>query len=119
MGFALITTLLGLIVSIFLNLSSTEIFSLFNRRLDRIAEKSDELRFRLMELVSAPPVNEDTLIDGMPLEPSFTPVVTPAPLPLKVEPVEDELEGDEEKEVEDEDGDDAQPVKPVVLAICC
>lgn len=112
MGFALITTLLGLIVSIFLNLSSTEIFSLFNRRLDRIAEKSDELRFRLMELVTIPPVNEDTLIDGMPVEPTFTPVVTPKPLPIQAEPVEDELEEDEEV---DDSEEDAPPVKPVVL----
>ena len=63
MGVALITTLLGLVVSIILNLSSTEVFSFFNRRLDRIGEKSDELRFRLMELVT---VSEDTLIDAVP-----------------------------------------------------
>ena len=65
MGFALITTLLGIIVSIILNLSSTEVSSYFNRRLDRIAEKSDELRFRLMELVMR---TEDTLLDAMPPE---------------------------------------------------
>ncbi len=63
MGFALITTLLGIIVSIILNLSSTEISSYFNRRLDRIAEKSDELRFRLMELAMT---TEDTLMDAVP-----------------------------------------------------
>ncbi|GIV60205.1 MAG: hypothetical protein KatS3mg043_1294 [Rhodothermaceae bacterium] len=50
MGVALITTLLGLIVSIILNLSSTEVFSFFNRRLDQITNKADELRFRLMEI---------------------------------------------------------------------
>ena len=50
MGVALLTTLLGLVVSIILNLSSTEVFSFFNKRLDRVTEKSDELRFRLMEL---------------------------------------------------------------------
>ena len=54
MGLALISTLLGLVVSIILNFSSTEIFSLFNKRLDRVTEKSDELRFRLMELASGP-----------------------------------------------------------------
>lgn len=52
MGVALITTLLGLIVSIILNLSSTEVYSFFNRRLDEIGDKADELRFRLMELAS-------------------------------------------------------------------
>ncbi len=50
MGVALITTLLGLVVSIILNLSSTEVFSFFNRRLDQITNKADELRFRLMEI---------------------------------------------------------------------
>lgn len=73
MGIALITTLLGLVVSIILNLSSTEIFGLFNRRLDRIAAKSDELRFRLMELVTPA---EDTLRDDYPHELS----VSPAPV---------------------------------------
>lgn len=115
MGFALITTLLGLIVSIFLNLSSTEIFSLFNRRLDRIAEKSDELRFRLMELVSTPPVNEDTLIDGMPMQQAYTPVVTPTPLPLQVqEPVEDEVD-DVEEEGGEQEKEEKPAIKPVVL----
>lgn len=85
MGVALITTLLGLVVSIILNLSSTEIFSFFNRRLDRIAEKSDELRFRLMELVE---VTDDTLIDAMP--PDFAvsqpPVTVPEVKPAKLPP---------------------------------
>ena len=59
MGFALITTLLGLIASIVLNLCSTEVFGIFNRRLDLIADKSDELRFRLMELAADEgPVNQ-------------------------------------------------------------
>lgn len=52
MGVALITTLLGLVVSIILNLSSTEVYSFFNRRLDEIGDKADELRFRLMELAN-------------------------------------------------------------------
>jgi hypothetical protein len=53
MGIALITTLLGLVVSIILNLSATELSTAFDKRLDRIAKKSDELRFRLLELVAA------------------------------------------------------------------
>ena len=77
MGVALITTLLGLVVSIVLNLSSTEVFSFFNRRLDRISSKSDELRFRLMELVV---VTEDTLIDQPP--PDFA-VAPAAAIPEK------------------------------------
>lgn len=74
MGFALITTLLGIIVSIILNLSSTEVSSYFNRRLDRIAEKSDELRFRLMELVMR---TEDTLMDAMPPELAIPSIQSP------------------------------------------
>ena len=74
MGVALITTLLGLVVSIVLNLSSTEVFSFFNRRLDRIGEKSDELRFRLMELVT---VSEDTLIDAVPPDFAAPPAAPP------------------------------------------
>ena len=74
MGVALISTLLGLVVSIILNLSSTEIFSLFNKRLDRIAEKSDELRFRLMELA---PLGEE-MSHGEPYVPEYAP---PAVIP--------------------------------------
>jgi len=50
MGVALVSTLLGLVVSIILNLSSTEIYSFFDKRIDQIEDKADELRFRLMEI---------------------------------------------------------------------
>lgn len=50
MGIALITTLLGLVVSIILNFASTELSTVFNKRLEVVSTKSDELRFRLMEL---------------------------------------------------------------------
>jgi len=56
MGIALITTLLGLVVSIILNFSATELSTFFNRRLEQVSRKSDELRFRLMELAPAAPV---------------------------------------------------------------
>ena len=49
MGLALITTLLGLVVSIILNLCLTEVSNIFTRRLDTVAAKADELRFRLMK----------------------------------------------------------------------
>ena len=48
MGVALISTLLGLVVSITLNLISTEVHSFFDNRLDQIEDKADELRFRLL-----------------------------------------------------------------------
>ena len=54
MGIALITTLLGLVVSIILNLSATELSTFFSKRLEQVSIKSDELRFRLMELAPAP-----------------------------------------------------------------
>lgn len=50
MGIALITTLLGLVVSIILNFAATELSTFFNKRLEQVSTKSDELRFRLMEL---------------------------------------------------------------------
>jgi biopolymer transport protein ExbB/TolQ len=50
MGIALITTLLGLVVSIVLNFSATELSTFFGKRVERVSRKSDELRFRLMEL---------------------------------------------------------------------
>jgi len=53
MGVALVSTLLGLIVSIVLNLSSTEVYSFFDSRIDLIEKKADELRFRLLELAAA------------------------------------------------------------------
>lgn len=50
MGVALITTLLGLVVSIVLNFSATELSTLFEARLDWVARKADVLRFRLLEV---------------------------------------------------------------------
>jgi biopolymer transport protein ExbB/TolQ len=54
MGIALITTLLGLVVSIILNLSATELSTFFSKRVEQVSRKSDELRFRLMELAPDP-----------------------------------------------------------------
>ncbi len=51
MGLALITTLIGLVVSIILNFFSTEVFSVFNKRLELISAKADEFRLWLMALV--------------------------------------------------------------------
>jgi len=60
MGIALITTLLGLVVSIILNFSSTELSTFFNKRLEQVSTKSDELRFRLMELAPQVPAHAQT-----------------------------------------------------------
>ncbi len=51
MGLALVTTLVGLVVSIILNFFSTEIFSVFNKRLALISGKADEFRLWLMAIV--------------------------------------------------------------------
>jgi biopolymer transport protein ExbB/TolQ len=58
MGIALITTLLGLVVSIILNFSAMEVSTFFGKRLEQVSRKSDELRFRLMELApkAEPPI---------------------------------------------------------------
>jgi biopolymer transport protein ExbB/TolQ len=75
MGIALITTLLGLVVSIVLNFAATELSSFFSKRLEQVSMKSDELRFRLMELApKAVPA------DGPPPEspPEAKPTAVPA-----------------------------------------
>ncbi|MFQ5631270.1 MAG: MotA/TolQ/ExbB proton channel family protein [bacterium] len=54
MGIALITTLLGLVVSIVINFASTEVSNFFNRRLERVFEVADNLRTRLfMKTITA------------------------------------------------------------------
>lgn len=50
MGVALLTTLLGLIVSIILNFLSTLIQGYFAGYLESVVKKADELRFRLLEI---------------------------------------------------------------------
>jgi len=50
MGLALMSTLLGLLVSIVLNFASTLTDGYFTKRLSRVTDKADELRFRLIEL---------------------------------------------------------------------
>lgn len=54
MGLALMSTLLGLIVSIILNFSSTLTEGFFSKRLERVTDKADEMRFRLIELSDNP-----------------------------------------------------------------
>ncbi len=51
MGLALVTTLVGLVVSIILNFFATEIFSVFNKQLALISGKADEFRLWLMAIV--------------------------------------------------------------------
>lgn len=79
MGIALITTLLGLVVSIILNFSATELSTFFGKRLERVSRKSDELRFRLMELAPTP---EPVVIHAP--APQAAPVAAPAPAPEPV-----------------------------------
>lgn len=51
MGLALVTTLIGLVVSIILNFFATEVFGLFNKRMELVAAKADEFRLWLMAIV--------------------------------------------------------------------
>lgn len=51
MGLALVTTLIGLVVSIILNFCATEVYSIFNKRLELISSKADEFRLWLMAIV--------------------------------------------------------------------
>lgn len=50
MGVALITTLMGLVVSIILNFFGTEIFTIFNKRLENLKVKADQFRIRIMQI---------------------------------------------------------------------
>lgn len=50
MGIALLSTFLGLVVSIILNFCTTLTEGYFSKHLETIAAKADELRFRLIEL---------------------------------------------------------------------
>lgn len=50
MGVALITTLMGLVVSLILNFFSTEIFTQFNKRLEVLQTKADEFRMRISRI---------------------------------------------------------------------
>ncbi len=62
MSIALITTLVGLIISLLLNLGSVSVFSLFNRQLKLISERAEELRQVLLQfqlVASATPVQQE------------------------------------------------------------
>lgn len=50
MGVALMSTLLGLVVSIILNFFTTVTQGFFTKHLQAVSEKADELRYRLIEL---------------------------------------------------------------------
>jgi biopolymer transport protein ExbB/TolQ len=100
MGIALIITLLGLVVSIILNLSATELSTFFSKRLEQLSRKSDELRFRLMELaptpqpVAAPAPAPAPAVEAPSKEPKPAPTASsdatassdPAPTPPRSEP---------------------------------
>lgn len=51
MGIALVTTIVGLVVSIILNFCATEVFSIFNKRMELISSKADEFRLWLMAVL--------------------------------------------------------------------
>lgn len=84
MGIALITTLLGLVVSIILSLSATELATFFGRRLEAISKKSDELRFRLLELSAARSSAPSQAVEPVPVAvdaaPSQQITTTPEPV---------------------------------------
>ncbi|MEX0686882.1 MAG: MotA/TolQ/ExbB proton channel family protein [Balneolales bacterium] len=63
MGIALLTTLLGLVVSIGLNFLSTLAQGYFMKRLEQVKSKAEEIRFRLLEI-------QDTRIKAKAIAPS-------------------------------------------------
>ncbi|RMF62152.1 MAG: hypothetical protein D6748_00045 [Calditrichaeota bacterium] len=77
MGVALITTLLGLVVSLIINLFSTQLYSAFQRRLNLIGQKGDEFRLHLFRLARQREKASETIA------PSPTPVQPVASTPQK------------------------------------
>lgn len=59
MGVALVTTLMGLVVSVFLNLFTTQTYSYFRKRIDKVTDLASEFRLRLHQM-------EQTLDNSLP-----------------------------------------------------
>lgn len=83
MGIALITTLLGLVVSLVLNLFNTQIYGIFQRRLEMVTRKADELRLILLQH-SAPAVPAEA-VPRAEASARPSPAVTPPSPPVPVE----------------------------------
>ena len=64
MGYALMSTLLGLVVSIILNFCSTFTEGYFSKHLESVTNKADELRFRLIELSDTGMVSQGNNLKG-------------------------------------------------------
>lgn len=73
MGVALVTTLMGLVVSVFLNLFTTQTYSYFRKRIDRVTDLAGQFRLRLHQM-------EQTLDNSIPDDESelAPPVESPA-----------------------------------------
>ncbi|UCE07229.1 MAG: MotA/TolQ/ExbB proton channel family protein [bacterium] len=61
MSISLVTTLVGLIISLILNMGGTYVFTLFNRQLNLLANKAEELRQVLLYLEKKPVNNIQTV----------------------------------------------------------
>ncbi len=78
MGVALITTLLGLVVSIVINFASTEVSNFFSRRLSRIFTIADFIRMRFFANVEDSSTYETAVANG----------ATAKSLPGRAEPID-------------------------------
>ena len=54
MGIALVTTLMGLVISVILNFFATEVSGFFNKILNRLSEMADRLWLRILEIQPLP-----------------------------------------------------------------
>jgi len=91
MSISLVTTLVGLIISLLLNMGSTYVFTIFNGQLKLIGEKAEELRQALLYLEKKvngkPPVAKERPMRTHPPETDFSTrrkpaVATPAEVPF-------------------------------------
>ncbi len=83
MGVALITTLLGLVVSLIINFFSTQLYSAYQNRLSLVSKKGDEFRLHLFRMAnSSNPKeisNHTPYSPGIPTSATLSPPNVPAP----------------------------------------
>lgn len=90
MSISLVTTLVGLIISLLLNMGSTYVFTLFNEQLKAISAKGEELRQALLFLEKR--TNGRYQTEAAPQKSKDIRVVKPQPAPKRKKRVQDRVE---------------------------
>jgi len=90
MSISLVTTLVGLIISLLLNMGATYVFTIFNEQLKSISGKAEELRQALLYLENR--TNGHYQTEPAPAQPEDFRVVKPQPVPKRKKRVQDRVE---------------------------